>query len=327
MSLYPRLTLDLGRLRANAERMLTLCRRNGVDVMGVTKGVAGDLEVARVWVDCGVSSLGDARLDNLAVLDAADLGVPLWLLRAPSAAEASKCVALADGSLQTELATLRLVGDEALRLGTRHHVVLMVDLDTGREGLDPDEVEAVIGELSRLPGLQLDGLGVYFDFKSSTGDTREKLGALANLAGELAVPLPTLSGGASNVLALVADGTLPPAVNQLRLGTAPLLGLYSSHGPQSIPGWERDGALLDVEVIEVKRDGRHAILSMGHLDAPMEYLFPVAAGLELLRQSSDHTVVRSDDPLVVSQRVRFRLAYPALARLTACRYTRVEHVG
>ena len=105
-------------------------------------------------------------------------------------------------------------------------------------------------------------------------------------------PAPIRSGGASNVLQLLIDGTLPEGVNHLRLGTAPLLGLYTSHGPRPVAGWDRDTVVAEAEVIEVKRHRPEALLALGHLDAPMDYLYPTTPGIELLRQSSDHTVIR-----------------------------------
>ena len=101
--MFPRLTIDLKRIRSNTDRMMEACRRQGVEVMGVTKGVCGDVEVARVFVEGGVAAIGDARLDNLSSLRMAGLGVPLWLIRSPSPREVPSTVAVADGSLQGDL--------------------------------------------------------------------------------------------------------------------------------------------------------------------------------------------------------------------------------
>jgi len=127
------------------------------------------------------------------------------------------------------------------------------------------------------------------------------------------------------VLELVVDGTLPHDINHLRLGTAPLLGLYTSHGPRPIEGWERDTFVAEAEVIEVKRHRREAILALGYVDAPMEQLYPTTPGMRLLRQSSDHTVVGFNEPLTLGDTVRFRLGYSAMSRLACSRYTNIEY--
>lgn len=321
---FPRLTIDLGRIRANTERAVHACRDRGVDVMGVTKGVCGDVDVARTLVEGGVATLGDARLDNLAILRKAELGVPLWLLRSPSLNDAADCVALTDGSLQSDRATLLRIAAEARRQRTTHHVLITVDLDTGREGVHRDDVTALCEEAQTLEGLALDGVAIYFDFTWTPEQQRKTLHRFVELTRE-APSAGVVSGGASNVLELVLDGTLPPGVNHIRLGTAPLLGLFTSHGPRVIEGWERESFIAEAEVIEVKRDRPEALLAMGHVDAPMDYLFPVTPGVEILRQSSDHTVVRFSEPLSVSDTVRFRLGYQAMTRLAASRYTRIVH--
>ena len=57
----------------------------------------------------------------------------------------------------------------------------------------------------------------------------------------------------------------------------------------------------------------------------MEYLYPITPGIELLRQSSDHTVVRFREPLKLGESVRFRLGYNAMSRLACSRYTDVVY--
>lgn len=325
---YPRLTVDLQRIRANARRMIDACRPE-IAVMGVTKGVCGDVEVARVLVEAGVEALGDARLGNLDRLRRAALGPPLWLLRSPGPSEVPATVALCDGSLQADTGVLALVGAEALRQGRRHRVLVMVDLDTGREGFPPDEVLARCREVEAHPALELEGLGVYFDFRSDDSFVRLKSKEFADLTSSFEIELPRRSGGASNAFhTFLLDGELPPAINHLRLGTAPLLGISTSHGPRAIDGWDRDTFLLEAEVIEVKRHRREALLSLGHLDAPADSIYPTEPGIIVRRASSDHTVVGFDEaasPLSPGDAVRFRLGYYALNRLMLSPYTRIVY--
>jgi ornithine racemase len=325
---YPRLSIDRDRIRANARKMVAACEP-GIGVMGVTKGVCGDVEVARALVEAGVESLGDARLASLERLRRAVLGRPLWLLRSPGPTEIPAAVAFCDGSLQADTRVLALVGAEALRQRKRHQVLLMVDLDTGREGFTPEEALELCREVHDHRALVLAGLGIYLDFRSDDSFVRQKSAEFARLTSTAGVDLPWRSGGASNVLhTFLLDGSLPPAINHLRIGTAPLLGISTSHGPREIEGWDRDGFLLAAEVIEVKRDRREALLALGQLDAPSEYLYPTEPGIEVLRSSSDHTVVRFERAstlLAAGDQVRFRLGYYAMNRLMLSPYTRIVY--
>lgn len=323
--MFPRLTVDLARIQTNTERMLSACIGRGVQVIGVTKGVGADVRIARALVKGGVQSLGDARLDNLGELSKASLGVPLWLLRSPAPRDVPECVALADGSLQSDIRVVRLVAQEAARQGRTHRVQIMVDLETGREGAAPGAVVEMCGEAARLEGLELEGIGVYFDFKSTLAELSIALDEFSRLGARLGCP--TVSGGASNVLELLMNDACPREVNQLRMGTAPLLGIFTSHGPRPIEGWDRDTFHLEAEVIEVKKDRAEALLALGHLDAPMEFLYPRDPGIELERCSSDLLIVRFSEPVQVGEIVSFRLGYNALSRLFASRYTRLRYAA
>jgi predicted amino acid racemase len=326
--IYPRLTIDLNRIRENLRRLRELCGAS-IEVMGVTKGVCGDVEVARAFVAGGVSSLGDARLPNLDRLRRAGLGVPLWLLRAPGPSEVASTVGVCDGSLNADARVVALLGDEAVRQRKRHRILLMIDLDTGREGFPPEKTGTLVEAVQSHAGLELAGIGTYFDFRSDPSFVQEKLGELVRIATGLGLEGRYLSGGASNVLdAAILKGRLPRAINHLRIGTAPLLGISTSHGPKVLEGWDRDAFLLEAEIIEVKRGRRQALLSLGHLDAPYEYLYPKAAGVVLLDASSDHTLVDfSSAPreLATGDVLVFRLGYCAMNRLMLSPYTRVVY--
>ncbi len=325
---YPRLSIDLQRIRSNARKMIEACRP-GIEVMGVTKGVCGDVEVARALVDSGVEALGDARLGNLDRMRRAALGLPLWLLRSPGPSEVPAAVALCDGSLQADTRVLDLVGEEARRQGRRHSVLLMVDLDTGREGLTPADALACAERARHHPALDLAGLGIYVDFRSDDPFVRQKSREFADLVSSAPFEIRIRSGGASNVFhTFLLDGELPAPINHLRIGTAPLLGISTSHGPRVIDGWDRDTFLLEAEVIEVKRARPEAILALGHLEAPPEYLYPTTPGIVILRSSSDHTVVEFDEAgnrLAAGDLVRFRLGYYAMNRLMLSPYTRIVY--
>jgi len=328
-----RVTIDLAKITENARKTLAICRPFGLDVVGVTKGVCGMPEVARAMLAGGVTMLGDARLADIARMRDAGIDARMVLLRSPALSEAAECVALADASLNADLRVLNALAAEAARAGKRHEVVLMVDFDTGREGFAPEEVPDACTKVAAMKGLVLGGLGVYFAYRSEARvqeAAQTRLVALANgIERDRCLGLLVISGGSTNVFRdLTLAGKRVPGVNQLRLGTCILLGLASSMGPKRIQGFHHDTMMLDAELIEVKRRGRLlGILSLGHVDADPEYLFPVEPGVRLVRASSDHTIVDltgAPVPPSVGDRVAFHLGYFAMNRLLGSRYVRVE---
>ena len=50
---------------------------------GVSKATLGLPEIVHTWVDAGVASIGESRIENIEGLTAAGVGVPMLLIRSP----------------------------------------------------------------------------------------------------------------------------------------------------------------------------------------------------------------------------------------------------
>jgi predicted amino acid racemase len=328
----PRLQIDLAKITHNARKTVEMARGHGVDVMGVTKGAAGIPEVAKAMLSGGIATLADSRLDNIARLRAAGIQAPVTLLRSPGPSDVTRTVELADASLNSDVEIMEALSIEARMQRKIHGVILMLDLQTGREGLTPGRILAACRKLRSLPGIQFQGIGAYFHLASGSELHLQGLQAFVPLAHqvqlELGRPPAMLSGGSSNIFrTLMVEGHPNPGINHLRIGTAILLGFASSLNPIIIDGFERDTFMLKVEVIEVKtgKPGE-AILALGRIDTDPRFLFPVSPGVNVGDASSDHLMVRMDPPPRVGDWVSFRLGYPALCRLTVSPYVQMEFV-
>jgi predicted amino acid racemase len=241
-------------------------------------------------------------------------------------------VELAEASLNSDVVIVEALAIEARMQRKIHGAILMVDLQTGREGLPPEKIPAACRKLQSLPGIQLKGVGAYFHLASDSELHLSGLKTLVRLAKqvetELGKPLAVLSGGSSNILRTIAvEGHPNPGINHLRLGTAILLGFSSSLNPITLDGFERDTFILRVEVIEVKQGQTgEAILALGKIDTDPQFLFPMKPGVNVRDASSDHLMVRMGPCPSVGDRVSFRLGYPALCRLMVSPYVEVEYV-
>jgi predicted amino acid racemase len=329
-----RLTVNLAKITENARKTVEICRRFGVEVVGVTKSACGCARVANAMVDGGGETLGDSRLDNIARMREAGVRAKMMLIRSPAPSEVADCVALADGSLNVDIGVLRALSADAQRMSRKHEVILMVDLDTGREGIPPEDLAIFCCDVAGMKGLALRGVGAYFGFQSEAGIHEAGLRRLVALARETekqaGVALPVISGGSTNVFrTLPLAGRTVEGVNQLRIGTAILLGIASSAGPVRIEGFHHDTFVLDAEISEIKRgDRRLAILSLGALDAEPAHLFPITPHVSVISATNDHTIVdvtNVSPPLRVGDRVSFELGYRAMNRLMISPYVRVEY--
>jgi predicted amino acid racemase len=331
----PRLVINLNAVTENTQKTIARCRAFGVEVVGVTKGVSGLPPVAKAMVAGGIRTLGDSRLKNVARMREAGLTQPVLLIRSPALSEVEETVQLCDASLNVDVAVLRALSEAAHRAGKRHEVLLMVDLDTGREGVLPSDLPGVVREVLAMKGLSLRGLGAYFDMRSEDERHKPLIGRMVRLAGDLGkefdTSLSVVSGGSSNVFrSLVLESESVPGMNQLRIGTAILLGLSASIGPRRIEGFHHDTFLLDAELIEIKKRERTlGLLAVGTIDVDPQLLFPTQPGITVLRATSDHTLVDLTESQVsfrVGDRLVFELGYPAMSRLVASENAQIEYL-
>ena len=329
-----RMLVHLSKITGNTRKALDICRSVGIDVMGVTKGACGAPQIAQAMLRGGVKILGDARLDNIMKMRNAGISAPLMLIRSPAPSEVADCIAYADGSFNGDIGVLRALSAKAVQSGKTHAVILMADLNTGREGFGPDELPGACREAATLKNLTLHGIGLYLDYRSQDDcvvETQRKLVALAReIEKECGFRLPVISGGSTNVFRCILKGKPVAGINQLRIGTAILLGLASSIGPLRIEDFEQDAFVLEAALIEVKRRNNRfiGILSLGTLDAPHEFLFPASPHIRVIEASSDHTIIDLTElPRLpcTGDMISFQLGYPALSRFMASSYSRLEY--
>lgn len=346
----PRVEIDLSRVEHNARELAKLCRRAGIEPVGVTKACRGMPEVGRAMLAGGVAMLADSRLENLRRLRDSGVECGLMLLRIPAPSAAGEVVALADVSLNSELPALEALSAAARRAGWRHRVIIMVELGDLREGFLPEEVVPAVARAADLPGLDIIGLGANLGCLSGTIPTRENLNVLTQLAGEVAsrvgVGLPVISGGGTSCLPLVREGKSPGRLNQLRIGEGILLGTETVERTR-IPGLYHNAFRIVAEIIEVKRKpsvppgargrdamGRvreladrgvraRAIAALGEQDVAAEDLTCELPGVEPVGASSDHLVLDVTDcperPRV-GEEVGFIPGYASLVRAMTSPY-------
>jgi predicted amino acid racemase len=309
------------KLRHNAEVVSGLCRDHGLGIWAVTKGFCADPVIAQAYLDAGVKCFADSRVQNLAALSGLD--AEKWLLRPPMPSDVATVVRVADGSLNSELATIERLSAAAVVAGRIHRVVFMADLGDIREGyVDHDQLLRDAEAAQRLPGIEVAGLGTNltcYSFVQSTPAKMTQLGDLADrLASAVGHRLAVVSGGNSATLALMLAGGMDPRINNLRLGESLLLGRERT-GYSYLPGTHNDTVVLQVEVVELKTkpsvpDGvigsdsygnrkefidrgrrRMAICAAGRQDLDPQVTWPLDPAMAIIGASSDHLMVDVTD--------------------------------
>ena len=348
----PRIEIDLDLIEHNARVLVGRLAARDVRVVGVTKATLGSPTIAAAMLRGGAVGLGDSRVENLAHLADLDGSVPRTLIRSPMLSQAHDVVRTAAASLNTEATVLTALDDAATQAGTRHSVILMVELGDLREGIAVDDVAAAVRVVLGSRSLRLRGLGANLACQNGVVPDDANMAVLHRLVDQVEtdhhIALDVVSSGNSaNLEWALTTGHLG-RTNELRLGEAILLGTEPLHRAQ-IADLATDAFTLIGEIIEVADKparpwgnqaqaaygqpparpaagtSRQAIVALGRQDVDLDGL-TVPAGITVLGMSSDHLVLDiGDHHLAAGDEVRFELGYGALVRaMTSPFVTRVE---
>ena len=350
----PKLTINVRKIEHNAALLCQTAKRHGVDIFGVAKGMCGPEEVSRALVRGGCVGIGDSQVATLKRLRGLDLGVPLMLLQLPAISNVKDVVNAADISLNSEFATCEALSAAAGKQGLKHQVLLMVDVGDLREGVWPGDLMPLVKQVSRLPHIEIYGIGTNLACFGGVIPEQDNLAQLLDVAHQAAEYLGrklVVSGGNSSSLKLLFSGKLPPGINNLRIGEGILLG-REAIAREPLPGTHQDTCVLTVEVIEVKEKPsrpigtigqdafgnipkfedrglrRRAILDIGRQNVAVEGLVPRLPGAIIIGASSDHLVmdVHDSPPLSVGDKVELDINYAALLVASTSPFVEKEYV-
>lgn len=336
--MYPRVVIDLNKFSQNVEKVKEQMDAYGIDIYGVTKVFRADRELSKIFADQGLSAIADSRIRNLKKI--AGLPIPKVLLRLPMHSEISDVITFSDMSLCSELSTMELLSEEAVRQHKTHGVILMTDLGDLREGFfDRDELMEAVKEASRLEGIKILGIGTNLTCFGAIIPKPQHMEELLELGSiieeEFGLSLQVISGGNSSSYYLVNDGLMPSGINNLRLGEIFVCGVETAFG-RRIPGTYDDVFVLEAEIVELKKKPSkpigesgmdafgqkpvyedkgqmlRAICAVGKQDVDTEGLVPMDPCVDIIGRSSDHMILNMTNCLKkyeVGDIVRFRLKY------------------
>lgn len=351
---YPKLVVDLNKLRQNIVTIKNLCAAEGVEIAGVIKGCTGLFPCVQQFENAGVKYIASSRLEQLAELKEGGIQTPLAMIRVPMISEAEDVVRYCEYSLNSEVSVLEALNLHARKQDKTHNVILMADCGDLREGWwDKDEmVRAALKVEHELKNVNLAGVGMNVGCYGSIVATPEKIQELITVAerieDEIGRELQIISGGSTSSLMRVLDGNLPERVNMLRIGE----GILLSYDLPNLYGYEcgnmhQDVFTIRAEVIEVKDKPSHpvgeigfdafghrveyedrgirrrALIGLGKCDYgdPAD-LLPRMKGIEILGASSDHTIldiqeaVDAGNDIKVGDVLEFDVKYSTMVYLT-----------
>ena len=355
--MYPRLLINLNKIKTNVRANRALTDKANLELGIVTKSFTADHKIVEAIAAEGVDFLADSRIQNLERYS--DIDVPKLLLRLPQLCEIEQVVKFADISLNSELVTIKALGEEAVKQGKAHKVVLMVDLGDLREGIfyeNQEEILATAEAIHQLQGVVLHGIGVNLTCYGAVipkNDNLSKLTAIAEkIEQRLGIKLQMISGGNSSSVYLIDKGEMPSGITSLRIGEAFILGNETAYGAR-VAGTVDDAVILQAQLIEVKEKptlpigeigkdafgqvpyyedkgiAKRGIVAVGKQDIDIDSIYPIDTQVAVFGASSDHTIVdltHADKDYQVGDIVEFKLGYGSLLKLFTSQYIDREYI-
>ena len=357
----PRLEIKLNQLHHNAKKLIENLALQGISITGVSKATMAMPEIVNIWIDAGIHSIGESRIENIESINKVNNRVRTLLTRIPMLSQVDQVVSQASISCNSELSVLNALAGAAEKQNLRHGVLLMVELGDLREGILPKDLNEVVKQVMNLPNLELIGIGANLGCQNGVAPDQKNMNELSlimnNVEADFKIKLEWCSGGNSANLPWLTAGGEPDRLNHLRLGEALLLG-REPLTRTIIKGLYTDAITLVVEVIETKlkpttpwgiqyqtsfsdapskqnqksNDDRNEIfdsrilLAIGEQDIDPSGL--KADGIEIKGASSDYLVVSSSqNTLKVGCEQRFSLNYSALLRAMTSPYIKKYFVN
>ncbi|MGO1042696.1 ornithine racemase Orr [Clostridioides difficile] len=315
--MYPRLEIDIEKLKHNTKIILQSCHERNIKVSFVTKSFCAQKEIVESVCNEGIDHIADSRVQNLKKLQ--NINLPKMLIRIPMISELEEVINYCDISFNSELETIKKLNELCESKNIIHKIVLMFDLGDLREGYFYEEdLLNSIKEIVRLKNIKIVGIATNLTCYGAIIPSKENIGRLVSIAqkieGKFGINLEIVSGGNSSSIHLMTSNNMPEGVTNLRIGESILLGRETAYG-KNINGAYQDVFKLICQIVECKEKPsvpigeigvdafrnkpvyedkgilKRAIIAIGKQDINIDSLIPIDTDIKILGASSDHMIL------------------------------------
>lgn len=344
--MFPRVIIDLNKIKHNTKSLVELCKSRNISVMGVSKVFCAIPQVVDQMQLAKVEYIADSRVQNL---ERINTEIQKVLLRLPMISEATRVVKNVDISLNSEIETILELNNIAKEYSLIHKILLMVDLGDLREGVFyKKDIYKTVEKVLQLKNIKLVGIGVNFSCYGGVIADEKNLKKLVEISDSIKnkfnIDYPIISCGNSSSLYLIENEKIPQGINNIRLGESILLGRETAFGDR-IKNTFDDCFILEAQIIELKKKPsypignigmdafgnspsiqdkgimKRAILAIGKQDVDTSGLIPFDKNIEIIGASSDHLIMdTTKGNYKIGDIVKFKLNYSALLRLSTSQY-------
>lgn len=346
--------LDVDKLQHNYRFLDQLFKKHQIQWGIVSKMLCGCKPYLREVLDLGIKQVLDSRVSNLRAVKQLDPTIETIYIKPPAKRAIKSVVQYADISLNSELATIRLLSEEAVRQNKTHKVIIMIELGDLREGIMGENLVGFYGEIFEQKNIQVIGLGTNLSCLNGILPNTDKLVQLSLykqlIEAQFNKKIPLVSGGTSVTIPLLNMKQIPAGVNHFRVGETLYRGV-NLIDEKNYRGMKQDVFKLFAEIIElvekpvvpsgisgniavsgdtpdydpadIGKTTYRAILDIGLLDIDTQHMTPTDKKIEVEGASSDMIIVDlgSRKPKYkVGDLIPFSLTYMGILGIMNSRY-------
>ncbi|MBN1151279.1 alanine racemase [candidate division WOR-3 bacterium] len=343
-----KITLDRTKLRENYSFLYKLFKKQGIQWAVVTKLLCGNRDFLEEVLKLEPFQTCDSRLSSLKTIKSINPKIETIYIKPPPQKSIQNVVKYADISLNTELKTVEMLSEEAVRQKKKHKIIIMIEMGELREGVMRDRLIDFYERIFRLPNIEVTGVGTNLACLNGVLPNHDKLIQLSLykqlIEAKFGKKIPLVSGGSSVTIPLIFKNLLPKGINHFRVGETLFIGT-DVYNDEKMNGLNTDIFKLHCEIIELKkkpsvptgemgtnleghtpcfdeneksRDSFRAIIDVGILDVEINHIFPVDTNYSIIGASSDMFVIDiKDNPknLKTGDYLQFYLDYLGVLRV------------
>ncbi len=347
------IVLDRKKLEHNFNFLDNLFRSHNIKWSIVTKVLCGNREYLNEVLKLGIDQVCDSRVSNLRMIKSIHPEVETIYIKPPAKRAVKSVVKYADISMNTQMDTIRLLSEEAIRQGKIHKIIIMIELGELREGIMGEDFISFYENVFKLDGIEVIGIGTNLSCLYGVLPNRDKLIQLSLyeqlVESKFNRQIPYVSGGSSVTIPMIFMKELPAGVNHFRVGETLFLAtdlfknttfktmkpdvfrLYSEIielmekpvVPRGEMGTNVEGNTFNFKEELIGQRSFRAIIDMGLLDIEEDHLMPVDTDLKIIGASSDMLVIdlgENKKNLKVGDLLEFKMDYMGLLRILNSRY-------
>jgi predicted amino acid racemase len=330
------------KLRDNYNFLNKLFKKHDI-YWGITsKLLCGHEEFLKEVVNLKIGEMHDSRISNLKKIKEIDPEVMTLYIKPPPGDIIKSVVRYADASLNTEMATINAMSEEAQKQERVHKVIIMIEMGDLREGVVRDDLLNFYEKVFELPNIEVIGIGTNLNCMHGVMPDQDKLIQLSLYKQLIELKfdkeIPLVSGGTTVTIPLLLRNQLPSGINHFRVGEALFFGknlftdgtiegmhndvmeLYSQiieiaekpKVPSGDFGKNPQGKTATIDEEEIGQTAYRAILDIGYLDINPDHLICVEENVRIADASSDMLILDVGDNTSnykVGDFIRFRMKY------------------